>query len=312
MKRYHPVELPDVPIDTSFMKILLAVLIVVITYVTATTATFILERLSDRFPARRFFFKRLQPIPQIGGYAVAAFFIVQILSPGRDALIAMLASMGLAIGLAAQDLLKDIIGGIVALFDSSFQVGDRIRVGNFYGEVTKIGLRSTKVVTPDDSQVTIPNSQLLTAGVSNTNAGAVDCLVTAHIYLPPHVDLTTIETIAREAVLTSKAVYLDKPITILLNEELIETRLTHLEIRAYTFDTRYEEMFAADLTRRIKKAFYGSDLIPEDLAPTEDIFNEIRLDKLDERIKRGVAENLIDLGMEFARQTPAAARTNGK
>jgi len=294
------------------MRVLFALVILAAIYGVATILTFTLERLSERFPARRFFFKKLQPIPQIGGYALAAYFIIRILSPEKESLYAMLASMALAIGLAAQDLIKDLIGGFVVLFDKSFQIGDRIRVDDFYGEVTKIGLRSTKMVTPDDSLITIPNSHLLEAGVSNTNAGAVDCLVTSHIYLPPHVDLVTIETIAREAVLTSKAVHLEKPVTILIKEELIETRLAHLEIRAYVFDTRYEEMFATDLTRRIKTALFENDLIPEDLGPDDDLLKEIKSDKLNERIRSAVADNLIDLGAHFARRnTAVASRTNG-
>lgn len=262
-------EIAGLPLNPTFVNVISALLIVAIIFVVSWTLTFVLQRLADRFPARRLFFKRLQPIPQIGGYAVAAYVVVTMLSPGRESLFAILGSVALALALAAQDLIKDLIGGIVVLVDTSFQIGDRIRVDSFYGEVTKIGLRSTKLVTPDDSLITIPNSMLLQAGVSNTNAGAVDCLVTTNIYLPPHVDLVAIENIAREAVLTSKSIRLDKPITVLVKEELIETRLTHMEIRAYVFDTRYEEVFATELTRRIKKAFYESGIIPEDLGPED-------------------------------------------
>lgn len=295
-------ELPnlELSLNPTFLRVFFAILVIAIAYGLSTVLVFILDRLSERFPSRRFFFKRLQPIPQIGGYAVAAFIIIRLLSPEQTSLYAIIGSAALAIGLAAQDLLKDIIGGIVVLIDTSFQIGDRIRVGDCYGEVIHIGLRSTKIITPDDSLITVPNSTLLQSSVSNTNAGAVDCLVTTHIYLPPHVDIAAIETTAREAVLTSKTAHLDKPVTILIKDELIETRLTHLEIRAYVFDTRYEEMFATDLTRRIKKAFYEKNLIPADLGPHADVYKEIRQDNLNERIHSALADNLIDLGMRFA------------
>ena len=302
-------NIEGIPLNPTFMRVVFALLIVLLIFAISTVLTFALNQLSDRFPARRFFFKRLQPIPQIGSYAVAAIVVLQLLGPQKEVLWGILMSAGLAIALAAQDLVKDVIGGIVVLFDSSFQVGDRIKVDDFYGEVTKVGLRSTKMTTPDDSLVTIPNSHLLLAGVSNTNAGAVDCLVTTHLYLPPNVDLVTIERIVRESVLTSKAVYLEKPIEILMKEELIETRLNHVEIRAYVFDTRYEEMFATDLTRRIKKAFYDSDLIPEDLGPDGDLLKEIKSDHLNGRIRAVVADNLMDLSKRFSRS--AASSTNG-
>ncbi len=304
-------DIASLSLNPTFLRVFSALLIVALIFTVSWLLTFILQRLADRFQARRLFFKGLQPIPQIGGYAVAAYVVITFLSPGRESLLAILGSVALALALAAQDLIKDLIGGIVVLVDTSFQIGDRIRVNDFYGEVSKIGLRSTKLITPDDSLVTIPNSILLQGGVSNTNAGAVDCLVTTHIYLPPHVDLVAIENIAREAVMTSKSIRLDKPMTVLIKEELIESRLTHMEIRAYVFDTRYEEVFATELTRRIKKAFYENDIIPEDLGSDEDIFKEMKLDKLDERIRRAVGDSVVDLGFLFAERNRAKSRTNG-
>jgi hypothetical protein len=64
------------------------------------------------------------------------------------------ASIGIALGLGAQDLVRNVIGGIVVLADRPFQLGDRVRVGDAYGEIDHIGLRSTKLTTPDDTRGT--------------------------------------------------------------------------------------------------------------------------------------------------------------
>ncbi len=194
-------------LDTSLFKIVALVLIILGTVVLSITIRFVLERLAERFPARRLFFKRLLPVAQFGGYAVAAYFVIQIISPNKESLLAMLYASGFALGLAAQDLLKDLIGGIVVLVDTSFQVGDRIRIDDFYGEVTKIGLRSTKLATLDNEMVTIPNSKLLQADIVNASDGLVESSVTTHIYVPSSADLELVESIVREAVLTSKLTY---------------------------------------------------------------------------------------------------------
>ena len=92
-------------------------------------------------------------------------------------LLAAGAALGVAIGFAAQDILKNIFGGLVIIADRPFQVGDKIQVAGTYGEVTAIGTRSTRIVTPDDNLVSVPNSQIVDGQVANANAGALDCQV---------------------------------------------------------------------------------------------------------------------------------------
>ena len=138
------------PINITLGKVLLLVFVVAFAYGLNSSINFLLELLAERLPAQRLLFKRLIPILRLFVYAITIYICVTIVSPQRESLYAMLGSMALALGLAANDLLTDIIGGIVVLFDRSFQVGDRIAVGGYYGEVVSIGLRSTKIVTVDD------------------------------------------------------------------------------------------------------------------------------------------------------------------
>lgn len=250
--------------NITFSKVFLALTIIAVAYGLAFSLTFMLERTAERMVAHRLLFKRLIPVLRLAIYGVTIYLVIVVVSPQEAQLYAILGSMALALGLAAKDLLNDIIGGVVVLFDRSFQTGDRILVDGHYGEVVSIGLRSTKIVTPDDSLVTVPNSSILTSSVSNTNAGALDCQVVVDIFLPASTDLGLVESIAREAVLTSKYAYLNKPVVVNVKDEFKETYLTHLVVKAYVFDTRYESAFAADLTRRIKKDFVRRDLLPAD------------------------------------------------
>lgn len=294
----------DLPIDASFFKVANIVLIIAVTYILSTIIRIVLDKLAERFPARRLFFKRLQPMAQFGSYAIGVYFVIQVVSPDKDSLMAMLLSMGFAIGLAAQDLLKDLIGGIVVLVDTSFQVGDRIRVEEIYGEVTKIGLRSTKIATLDNEMVTIPNSKLLQADIINASDGLVESSVTTHLYVPSHADLDNIETIVREAVLTSKLTYIKEPVTIAIEDTVQDGEaVTHLTIRAYAYDARYEEMFVSDITRRVKKVVYERGLFDMDEDSTA---------PYDKRIDSALADTLIAMGARFAYQRPALSQQNGR
>lgn len=293
-------DLPSIPINPTVLQLCLAVLLVALVYGAGRVVTFILGRFSERFPARRLFFKRLQTLPQISTYIISAYLIIEILSPEQVSFYAILGSIALALALAAQDLLKDIIGGIIVLVDKPYQIGDRIRLQEGVdGEVIHIGLRSTKLMT-SGTLITIPNSKILTENVSNTNASAIYCPVVAHIYLPGPVDLATVEHIARDAVLTAKTVYLKKPITIDMTDEFPDSSITHLEIRAYVFDSRYERTLPTDITRRVKKALFEKGIITADppLAVLKD--RGMAIEELDKRVHLALAENLMALGVRFA------------
>jgi small-conductance mechanosensitive channel len=67
---------------------------------------------------------------------------------------------GIAVALAAQDLISNFFGGAIITVDKPFKVGDRIKVEDFYGDVISVGTRSTRIKTLDYQIVTIPNNKL--------------------------------------------------------------------------------------------------------------------------------------------------------
>ncbi|MFH1737391.1 MAG: mechanosensitive ion channel family protein [bacterium] len=74
---------------------------------------------------------------------------------------------GLAIGLAAQDTLKNLFGSIVLLLDRPFSVGDLIVAGGIEGYVDTVGLRSTRIRTYERTLVTVPNSSIVDRDIDN-------------------------------------------------------------------------------------------------------------------------------------------------
>ncbi len=106
----------------------------------------LLNNIANRNKKREFTIKRIIPIIRILSWAFVIYIIiVGIYSPPAATIFAFMASVGVAVGFASQDLLKNVFGGLVVMFDRPFQIGDKIEAGKFYGEVIEIGIRSTKV-----------------------------------------------------------------------------------------------------------------------------------------------------------------------
>ena len=93
-------------------------------------------------------------------YLVAIVIIIAELGYDINGLIAGLGVGGLAISLAAQDTLKNLIAGIVMIFDKPFIVGDWIETPSIEGIVEDITFRSTRIRTFKDSIITVPNSTI--------------------------------------------------------------------------------------------------------------------------------------------------------
>ena len=95
---------------------------------------------------------------------------VMILGVPQSAIVAVLGSCGLAIGLALQGGLANIAAGIVIMVCKPFHVGDFIIAGDIAGVVQDIGLFYTKILSPDNLGVTVPNSTLSGATVTNLSS----------------------------------------------------------------------------------------------------------------------------------------------
>ena len=191
-----------------------------------------------------------------------------LLELSSEAILAISGTFGLALGFALKDTAASLMSGVTLLMDQPFQVGDRISFDGYYGEVTKIGLRSVRLVTLDDNLVTIPNSRFQSNSVASANAGALDCMVVVSIYLSAGEDFVRARRLIAEATATSRYVYLDKPLVTLVSDEFLGERfVTIIRVKAYVLDARFEKAFASDVTTRVKLALRAADIQTPDSTP---------------------------------------------
>ncbi len=99
--------------------------------------------------------------------AFGLVFIAESLDLPIRSILAGIGIGGLAVALAAQDVVKNVFGSLLVILDQPFSVGDYVTVGGVEGSVEELGFRSTRIRTPGDSVVTLPNSNLISSSVDN-------------------------------------------------------------------------------------------------------------------------------------------------
>jgi small-conductance mechanosensitive channel len=234
----------------SFSKIFWSIVLILINILGLRLIFRLLHFFADRNARLRFMVKAFIAVFRIIAWSIVVYIIIQVIfKPNWQTILALSASIGVAVGFAAQDFLKNIFGGFTIIAEKSFQVGDKIQAGEHYGEVLSIGFRSSKIVTADDSVVTIPNAELTAEPVSNSNIGKTNCQVVAEFYLPERIDFDNVRRIATEAAQISGFVFLNKPISVLFSHEREkETSYIKMRLKAYVLDVRYEFAFKSQMT----------------------------------------------------------------
>ncbi len=99
--------------------------------------------------------------------AIVVIFALQNMGMDVGSLLAGLGIGGLAFALAAKTTLENLLGGITIAFDRPFKVGDYVKVGSLSGTVEDLGLRSTRLRTPDRTLITVPNGQMVDSKIEN-------------------------------------------------------------------------------------------------------------------------------------------------
>ena len=99
--------------------------------------------------------------------AFGLLFIADNFNIDITSLLAGLGIGGIAFALAAKDTVENVFGSLTVMFDKPFEIGDWIKLNELEGTVEQVGFRSTRIRTFYNSQITIPNSNLVSTAVDN-------------------------------------------------------------------------------------------------------------------------------------------------
>ncbi len=227
------------------------------TFVAAVFVRRALEGIGKRFADKRLV------IHQVGSFLRFAIYflgtlaaVLTVVTPTPEVLLAIGGTAAVAIGFALKDLAASIVAGLIILLDQPFQVGDRVTFEGHYGEIREIGLRSVRLVTLDDTLITIPNQKFLTDVVASGNAGELEMMIQVDFHIAADQEVSRAKTIVREALTASRFVHLKRPWTVLVTQVIVQSYFAvRLRAKAYVLDVRFEKAFESDLTERVLEAF---------------------------------------------------------
>ncbi|MEL6815918.1 MAG: mechanosensitive ion channel family protein [Cyanobacteria bacterium J06598_3] len=212
--------------------------------------------LSEKVPRRnRLLVKQMVPFLKGLVLVVTLSYLMRLyVNLTGSNLFALTGVVAVTIGFAFKDYASSIIAGVVNLIERPFRMGDRIQIGEYYGEVVDYGLRGLQLQTPDDNAVTIPHSATWSEPISNANSGQLEAQVVTAFYFAHEADINRAVDILYQAAYSSRYTQLKLPVVVIASEEPWATKLL---LKSYPMDARNEFVYKTDLIMRVKEACGG-------------------------------------------------------
>ena len=105
------------------------------------------------------------------GFIISAILAIVAMGVDLSNLAVIAGALSVGIGFGLQDVIKNLVSGIILLFERPFKVGDWVIIGGEEGKIKQINIRSTEVETFNKSSVIIPNATLISSSLTNLTHG---------------------------------------------------------------------------------------------------------------------------------------------
>jgi small conductance mechanosensitive channel len=236
--------------EMTWGHIALVVAIVVGCSLLVQLVRWIVRQTAESAPAHRLLILRAAPIARLvitlGGLALIIPILVE---PTFEDIVALLATIGLALAFALKDYVSCLAAGVVTILENTYQPGDWIAFDGAYGEVKAIGMRAVRIVTADDTEVIIPHAKIWSTSVSNDSGGQRSLLTVTHFYLAADHDGAEVTRALAEVAEASRYIRPNSPPTVTMAERPFGT---HYKVKAYAAESREQFVMVTDLTLRGK------------------------------------------------------------
>ena len=155
---------------TSGGRVLLALAVVIIGFMLVRFLSKLIRKSLDKSKLDDQVKNIIAKVAKVLLYLVLIVGVIEILGVPMTSVAALIASGGLAVGLAFQGALANLAGGLLILIFKPFRIGDYVETAGAEGIVREITIFYTKLITLDNKLVMIPNGDLMSSNVTNFTA----------------------------------------------------------------------------------------------------------------------------------------------
>jgi potassium efflux system protein len=165
---------------------------------------------------------------KLGVFAVGFLLAVAASGFPLDKITIIISAFGIGIGFGLQNIVNNLVSGLILAFEKPIQIGDIIEVDNRSGTIMEIGIRSSKLATSDGAEVIIPNGDLISHHVINWTLSNNNRRIELIISVAYGSDIEKVKTLLTD-LLSNRDEIMDNPAPLVfvhnLNESSVDFRL---------------------------------------------------------------------------------------
>jgi len=190
-------------------------------------------------------------------------FLIAVAASGLplDKITIILGALGVGIGLGLQNIVNNLVSGIVLIFERPLEVGDSIEVKDKKGIVKEIGLRSTKLISDEGAEIIIPNGDFLSEHVINWTLTNNFVRLELVIYVPAQSDMVLVNKLILQTI--EKNEHVDHSFTPGIVVDNVNSKRLKLKVQFWYTDVRQGDEMRSELLIEIRAAFKenGIDIV---------------------------------------------------
>ncbi|ADB42019.1 mechanosensitive ion channel family protein [Spirosoma linguale] len=175
-----------------------------------------------------------------------------------DKFTVVLGALSVGIGLGMQNIVSNFVSGVILIFEKPFKIGDYVELADKKGRIRDIGIRSSRMITPQGSEVIIPNGDLLSNRLVNWTSGDTYLKTEFTLKVSADTDLQAVQEIVTNEVSQLEGTLPNRPAEVIVTA--IGGDSVELKIQVWLTSVYSEVSLKSQLFQRLLTAFKGASI----------------------------------------------------